>query len=98
VCQLCKKIGHTVQRCWKWFDRNYTGEERVANNAEGNEYNVDMAWYSDTGAMGHITSELEKLTTHVTSTPGRIKFKPRMVGVCRLLTLANLHFIHPLVL
>jgi hypothetical protein len=63
VCQLCKKTGHTVQWCWKLFDRNYTRGERVANNAEGNGYNVDTTWYSDTGETNHVTSELEKLTT-----------------------------------
>jgi hypothetical protein len=61
VCQLCKKTGHTVLRCWKRFDCNYTREERVANSAEGHVYNVDIAWCSDTGATNHVTSELDKL-------------------------------------
>jgi hypothetical protein len=65
VCQLCKKTGHTVLRCWKRFDRNYTREDKSVNNDEGNGYNVDTAWYSDTGATYHITSELDKLAMHV---------------------------------
>jgi hypothetical protein len=31
------------------------------NNADYNGYNVDTAWYSDTGLMDHLTSELNKL-------------------------------------
>jgi hypothetical protein len=61
VCQLCKKTGHTVLRCWKRFERNYTGEERVANSAEGHGYNVDPAWYLDMGAIDHVTNEFDKL-------------------------------------
>jgi hypothetical protein len=41
VYQLCKKTGHTVLRCWKRFDRNFTGEEKLANNVEGQGYNVN---------------------------------------------------------
>jgi hypothetical protein len=60
VCQLCKKTVHIVTRCWKRFDRNFTGE-KATNNAEGPGYNVDTAWYSDTGVTDHVTSELDKL-------------------------------------
>jgi hypothetical protein len=61
VCQLCKKTGHTVFRCWKHFGRNFTGEGKMVNNAEAPRYNVDLAWYSDTGATDHFSSELDKL-------------------------------------
>jgi hypothetical protein len=60
VCQLCKKTGHRVQRYWKRFDRNFTSEDKLGNNAEGPRYNVDTTWYSDTGATDHITSDLDK--------------------------------------
>jgi hypothetical protein len=53
--------GHTVTRCWKQFDWNFPGEDKVANNAKGPGYNVDTTWYSNTGATTHITSELDKL-------------------------------------
>jgi hypothetical protein len=36
----------------------------VANNVDGPGYNVDIAWYSDTGATDHITSDLDKLAMH----------------------------------
>jgi hypothetical protein len=61
VCQLCKKMGSTVTQCWKRFDTNFTRVEKAANNAEGPGYNIDTAWYSDTGTTDHVTSELDKL-------------------------------------
>jgi hypothetical protein len=64
VCQFCKKTGPTVIRCWKRFYRNFSREDKVANNAEGPGYNVDTAWYSDTRATDHITSELDKIVVH----------------------------------
>jgi hypothetical protein len=62
MCQLCKKVGHTVLQCWKRFDRNFTGEEKSTNNAEHDGSSVNTAWYSDTGATDHVTNELDKLT------------------------------------
>jgi hypothetical protein len=62
VHHLCKKTGHTVLRCWKRFDKNFSSEEKAVNTAEGPAYNIDTAWYLDIGAIDHITSELDKLT------------------------------------
>jgi hypothetical protein len=64
VCQLCRKTGHTMIRCWKRFDMNFSRENKMANNAEGPGCNVDTSWYADTGATNHITSELDKLAIH----------------------------------
>jgi hypothetical protein len=60
----------TLQKGWSHDpsvleDRNFTGEDKSVNNAEHNGYNVDTAWYSDTGATNHITSELDKLAREV---------------------------------
>jgi hypothetical protein len=57
---MCKKTGHTVLCCWKRFDRNFTGEDKMANST-GLGYNVDTTWYSDMGATDRITSDLDKL-------------------------------------
>jgi hypothetical protein len=46
---------------WKHFDWNFTDEEKTGNNTNGLGYNVDMTWYSDTGATDHIMIELDKL-------------------------------------
>jgi hypothetical protein len=50
----------------KHFDRDFKLEEKSANNAMnsyGSSYGVDTNWYTDTGATGHITSEVDKLST-----------------------------------
>jgi hypothetical protein len=60
-CQVCSKYGHTALKCWKCFKQDYMGEEKVAGAAT-HSYNIDPSWYVDTGAMDHITSELDKLT------------------------------------
>jgi hypothetical protein len=63
-CQLCGRNGHVVQKCWKRFDKNFTGEEKIVNAAANyNSYGIDTNWYTDTGATHHITGELDKLTT-----------------------------------
>jgi hypothetical protein len=69
VCELCKKTGHMVTPYWKCFDRNFTGEEKMVNNVEPG-YNIDTAWYSDTGATDHITAEFEKLAMREKYTGG----------------------------
>ncbi|XP_071678294.1 uncharacterized protein [Lolium perenne] len=60
-CQLCGKYGHVAAKCWKRFNKEYMGEEKVAG-AVTHSYNIDPSWYIDTGATDHITSELDKLT------------------------------------
>jgi hypothetical protein len=60
--QLCGKKGHTVLKCLKQFDQNYTGEEKSVATAS-KSYDVDTSWYVDSGATDHITGDLEKLTT-----------------------------------
>jgi hypothetical protein len=63
-CQLCGRNGHVVQKCWKRFNKNFTGEEKIVNAAANyNSYGIDTNWYTDTGAADHITGELDKLTT-----------------------------------
>jgi histone deacetylase 1/2 len=63
VCQLCGKEGHTVIRCYKCFDTSFTGVAENKNSSGASAaYGVDTNWYVDTGAMDHITGELDKLT------------------------------------
>jgi histone deacetylase 1/2 len=63
TCQLCGKEGHTVLRCYKRFDASFTDvpDNKSASFATTN-YDVDSNWYMDTGAIDHITGELDKLT------------------------------------
>jgi hypothetical protein len=58
-CQMCGKTNHSVFKCYKWFDPAYMGEEKNANVAVS--YGVDSNWYADSGAMDHVTGELDKL-------------------------------------
>ena len=75
-CQLCGIEGHLASRCHRRFKRDFLG---IGNNRKGNEkqaalatqepgftpsYSVDPAWYMDTGATNHLTSQLDKLATH----------------------------------
>ena len=64
ICQVCGKEGHPAYRCFKRFDRDFTGPpQKMASTATSSAYGIDTNWYMDTGATDHITSELEKLTT-----------------------------------
>jgi hypothetical protein len=60
-CQVCGKLGHTTLHCWKRFDKNYNGPDKVAN-AASISYNLDPAWYANSASTDHITDDLDKLT------------------------------------
>jgi hypothetical protein len=60
-CQLCGKKGHPAQRCFKRFNRAFTGEEKSASSVVVS-YDVDTNWYTDLGSTDHIIGELDKLT------------------------------------
>jgi histone deacetylase 1/2 len=49
-------------KCWKRFNKDYMGEEKV-DGAATHSYNIDPNWYIDTGTTDHIMGELNKLTT-----------------------------------
>jgi hypothetical protein len=59
-CQLFGKKGHVVQKCFKHFDRNFSGEEKTAAPAT-TSYGIYTNWYADSGATDHITGDLDKL-------------------------------------
>jgi hypothetical protein len=50
-----------VQRCFKRFDRSFSGEEKVVAPAT-TSYGIDKNWYANSGATNHITSDLDKLS------------------------------------
>jgi histone deacetylase 1/2 len=61
-CQVCKKDGHTMIDCWYRFDESFVApEEKSANIVAHGGYGVDSNWYSDTGAIDHVTGELDKM-------------------------------------
>ncbi|XP_071685509.1 uncharacterized protein [Lolium perenne] len=68
TCQICGKYGHAANECWWRYsgndkDDDSSGDHKGANIAS---YGVDTNWYIDSGATDHITSELNKLSTHDT--------------------------------
>ncbi|XP_071678597.1 uncharacterized protein [Lolium perenne] len=77
VCQLCGIPRHVASRCYKRFNRDFLGlgndgsntEKQLAmamsasHGSQGASQSVDPAWYADSGATHHITSELDKLTS-----------------------------------
>ena len=77
ICQLCNAVGHVAARCWKRFDKNFLGvgndgtnmERQVAMLAHGTShghappasYQIDPAWYMDSGATDHLTGDIDNL-------------------------------------
>jgi hypothetical protein len=60
-CQICGKVRHTTIRCWYRMDDSYQEGPPSATVATTHSYKVDPNWYSDTGTMDHITSDLDRL-------------------------------------
>jgi hypothetical protein len=46
------------------MDESYTDEQPSTAVADNSSYQVDLKWYSDTGATDHITSDMDLLTMH----------------------------------
>jgi hypothetical protein len=67
TCQICTIHGHPASDCWWRFkndsDDDDDGGRTNRKGANVASYGVDSNWYSDSGAMDHITGELHKLTT-----------------------------------
>jgi hypothetical protein len=56
------KIGHTANKCWHQFEEDHVPEARTA--APVSSSGPDHNWYTDSGAIDHITGDLNKLTMH----------------------------------
>ncbi|KAE8701957.1 hypothetical protein F3Y22_tig00110503pilonHSYRG00294 [Hibiscus syriacus] len=54
-CQLCGKMGHTVDRCWHRFDQSFSGV--LADKQES----FNDKWVIDSGATHHVTPDSSKL-------------------------------------
>jgi histone deacetylase 1/2 len=59
MCQICFKVGHSAIRCYNCYNHAYNEDEHSANHASTSY--KDGAWYMDTGATDHITSDLDRL-------------------------------------
>lgn len=65
TCQVCDRTGHSARKCWYRYDEdNYSNSNSKSAAAAMHSYGVDTNWYTDTAATDHLTSQLDKLTTH----------------------------------
>lgn len=79
-CQICnKKIIQQGTAAGARYAKDNSQNERVVGVANAS-YGVDTNWYADSGAMNHITIELEKLT-YMRSTMAMTKSKLPMAQV-----------------
>jgi hypothetical protein len=52
-------------QCWYRYDDGYYKEDKpLATMAASMSYSIEAPWYSDTGAMDHITNDLDCLAVH----------------------------------
>ncbi|KAF5468437.1 hypothetical protein F2P56_012587 [Juglans regia] len=63
TCQLCGKVGHVVLNCYHRFNRAYQSDPPRSLTAHYTTSTLapDTAWYLDTAATNHLTSDLSHL-------------------------------------
>jgi hypothetical protein len=49
-------------KCFKLLDPSWTGPPQKSASATTTSYGVGTNWYIDSGAMDHVTGEIEKLS------------------------------------
>jgi hypothetical protein len=63
LCQICNKLGHLAITCYSCFDNSYSNDTSSPMQAylstPGSTF--DSAWYPDSGATHHLTSDLANL-------------------------------------
>lgn len=59
---MCGKLGHEALQCYHLFDHSYQLEDCRVAAAAITSYAVDPNRYADTGAIDHLTSDLDRLT------------------------------------
>jgi hypothetical protein len=63
VCQVCNHTGHVALHCYHRFDNSYYSEQSAAMQAYFSTQQAP-AWYTNTGATNHLTSDLSNLNVH----------------------------------
>jgi hypothetical protein len=69
-CQICGKVDHTAIRCWYRMVDSYQDNPSSVAMTATTSYKVDPNWYTDMGAIDHITSDLDRLAVHERYTGG----------------------------
>ncbi|KAG9453782.1 hypothetical protein H6P81_006686 [Aristolochia fimbriata] len=62
LCQTCNKRGHTVIQCHNRFNLSYQPPAPPEAHSAQLENSSDSAWYIDSGASHHISSDASLLT------------------------------------
>ena len=80
ICQLCGRIGHVALKCYHTFDISFHGHvdggetgshQGQSGGHSGQAYLAssdtvaDQAWYMDSGATNHVTTDAQNLSTKV---------------------------------
>jgi hypothetical protein len=99
LCQICNKLGHLAITCYSHFDNSYSSDTSSPMHAY-----LSTAWYPDSGATNHLTSDLANLNISAAdySGPDHIQIGNgkglpiHHIGKCRLFS--SLHFDLPNIL
>jgi hypothetical protein len=59
ICQICGRSNHTALDCWYRYDEDDPKSEDKFAGVIAPSYDVDTNWYMDTGAIDHITGEVD---------------------------------------
>lgn len=100
-----EKNGHTAVVCYYRFEKNFNNAQNSGNSSSSNqkknsnpiamiatlEYLHDSAWYLDSGASNHLTSDLANLT--VKSDYGGNKLLPLVMEVNFLYIILVVHIL-----
>jgi hypothetical protein len=67
-CQICQKWGHSTIKCYRHFDISVTtsvitSQPQQALIAESSASSPSEAWFLDSRATTHVTSDINCLTT-----------------------------------
>lgn len=76
ICQACGKAGHSAAVCYYRFEKNFNSFQNSGNSSSSHqnknsaptaliatpEHLYNSAWYLDSGAPNHLTSDLANLT------------------------------------
>jgi len=65
ICQVCDKPGHSVKKCYHWFDVTYRDNAAKSSNLQGLMDTTSSVsatdWHPNTGATHHLTNNMTNL-------------------------------------
>ena len=106
TCQLCGRVGHVVQKCYRRFDINFTGPESTPSTSTGSSTDQPQAYVSQMVlktilSLGFLIPgpPITLLRTFIILQPemiirARLRSSLEMVIACILNMLVLTHFLH----